>query len=54
MEDGGWNYYKHTSTPCSCEMCSGLSYQRHEEKIKVRNEIEEAINDIIEDKLSSI
>lgn len=42
MEDGGWKYYKHTSTPCSCWMCSGYyKYKRHEQKIENRRLIEE-------------
>ena len=29
--------YKNTSTPCSCEMCSGGHYKRCKEKIEIKN-----------------
>jgi hypothetical protein len=44
MKDGGWNYYKHTSTPCSCSMCAYDKYKRHEQKIENRKLIKEGLD----------
>lgn len=42
LDDNGMLYYKTTSTPCSCWMCSGeYKYKRHEQKKETRRLINE-------------
>lgn len=46
IDDGGFNNYRTTSTPCSCWMCSGYyKYRRHEQKILERRLIQEGLNE---------
>lgn len=35
----GTFHYKNTSTPCSCEMCSGEHYKRYKEKVNIQKEL---------------
>ena len=45
INNGDCLYYKTTSTPCSCWMCSGYyKYKRHEEKIVVRKLIQDGLD----------
>ena len=46
INDGGYLYYKNTSTPCSCWECSSYyKYRRHEHKAIERKLVQEGLED---------
>ncbi len=45
INDGGFQWYRTTSCPCNCWVCSGeYKYKRHEQKVENRKLIEEGLN----------
>lgn len=48
IDDKSMLFYKTTSTPCSCWMCSGYyKYKRHEEKVIERKQIQDGLEEYL-------